>query len=59
MHHPQDDRGEDKGIGHAGDRVCELDAELAVVVVDPATIDRGNAVERCYGGLCEERSAHL
>lgn len=53
MHRPQNDRGDDEGIGETGDRVGELVAQLDVVVIDPATWDDGS-IQSSNGGLGEE-----
>ena len=51
---PEDDGGHDEGVGHARDRVCDLVAELDVVVVEPAAGDGRAAVEARDAGLGEE-----
>ena len=51
---PEDDGGHDEGVGHARDRVCDLVAELDVVVVEPAAGNGRAAVEARDAGLGEE-----
>lgn len=41
MHDPENDGSDNKGVGHPRGRVCDLVAELLVVVIDPAAWDDG------------------
>lgn len=45
VHDPEDEGGHDERVAETGAAVCELVAELDPVVVDPATVDDGEAVE--------------
>ena len=46
--------GHDERVRNAGDRVCELNAELTVVVVEPASGNRGDAISTSNTCLSEE-----
>lgn len=41
----EDDAAAEEGVGHAGDGIGKLVAELDVIVVDPAAVDLGRAVQ--------------
>lgn len=47
VHDEEDDAGDAERVGEAGDAVGELVRELDVVVVEPAAVDLGEAVEVC------------
>lgn len=47
VHDEEDQAGDAEGVGEAGDAVRELVRELDVVVVEPAAVDLGEAVEVC------------
>jgi hypothetical protein len=59
VHDPEDEGGDDEGVGKAGDRVSELVSKLDVVVVEPASRDLGEAVEASNASLGEEASEEV
>ena len=54
MHDPEDDGGDDEGVGKAGDGVSELVGKLDVVVVEPSSRNLGEAVEARNASLGKE-----
>jgi hypothetical protein len=54
MHRPADGGCHDERVGHAGDRVRDLVAELDPVVIEPAVRGPFRAVERGDGALSKE-----
>ena len=51
--------GHDEGVGKAGHRVCQLNSELSVVVIEPATRNHRNAIGTRDTCLSKKTSQHV
>lgn len=48
VHDKEDEAGAEEGVGETGNTICELVGKLDPVVVEPAAVNDGEAIEMCY-----------